>query len=183
MKGGRLRIVNESRYSTAEVEQLVKFGLAEIDVKGYGLVAVVQDTRPTKRREHGARDFSGTAWSLYGGVPVKMADKYLTGKRDWYLLFMRLGPPRCFPIEPFTRNGHLHEFATWQEALVAITAHEGMHAQHYHDRAYRFKSGVRRFQGSPNPIQRFRVGSERIEPKCEAFENYMLRLYRDTLAV
>lgn len=192
MKGGRLRIINESSYPTEEVEPLVQFGLDEIDVKGYRIVVVVQDTRMTKRREHERRDYSGTAWSLHGGIPVTMCDKYLKSPRDWFLLFVRIGPGACFPIEPYTRNGVTHDYESWQEAMVGITAHEGMHAQHSHDRSYRTRSGNRApatftdaATGRKVTFRRggkVRVGGERIEPKCEAFEAYMVRRFRAKVA-
>lgn len=185
MKGGRLRIVNESSYDTGEVEALVHFGLSEIDLTGDGIVAVVKNTRATKRRG-GAPSYSGSAYSLDGGIPTSMYDRYC-GKRTYtrHLIVMRLGPPEKFPESAFRKYAGVGKdtFWDWQEALVAITAHEGMHAQHAHDGAYRAKSGQRKPAMIDGQViargAKVRVGTERIEPKCEAFEAYMLRRWRE----
>lgn len=163
MIAGRLKIINESRYPTEEVEPLVRFGLQEIDLKGEKLLVVVSDTRKCAFRgwANRARLFDGSE-HVY-----KLGRRF---KAD-YINHLLLGSPEQFPIRPFERNGTKHDFQTWQEALVALAAHEGMHAQHYYDSAYEKPEGRRR------------VGVERIEPKCEAFEAYMLRQYRSTLTM
>jgi hypothetical protein len=187
MKGGRLKIVNDSRYDTAEVEALVRFGLDEIELTGERIVAAVKNTQGSKRREAGAPAYSGTAYSLRGGIPSSLYDRYC-GRRTTthHLIVMRLGPPEAFPVggDDFRRYAGVDKgwFHDWREGLVAITAHEGMHAQHVHDGAYRAKSGRRKpatAHGRPYARgARVRVGGERIEAKCEAFEAYMLRRYR-----
>jgi hypothetical protein len=189
VRGGRLRIVNESRYPDHEVEWLVRYGLREIEVKGSGLVALVTNTKRSRRRGGDAPAYSGHAWSLGDdGIPVALYERHMKRTKARYLIVMRLGPPESFPIEPYGRNGHLHDYKTWEEALVGITAHEGMHVQHYYDGAYRSASGRRKpatftDQRGRKIIWRHggkvRVGGERIEPKCEAFEQYMLRQFRD----
>lgn len=185
MKGGRLRIFNESRYPDDEVRALVEFGLSEISLTRSGIVAVVKNSATSRRREHGARDYSGTHWSYrIQGIPSGMYDAYFPRDNRSYkhLIVMRLGPPECFPIKPFTRNGFLHDYQTWQEALVGITAHEGKHAEHAHEGAYQRKSGYRRasvaWDGIESRATRVRVGTERIEPKCAAWEDFMLRKFR-----
>lgn len=187
VKGGRLRVVNEGRYPTEEVERLVRFGLQDLDVKGDTIVAVVQDTKRSNRWPGGYKPYAGMACGFVGGVAVALADRYLPGPRDYHLIFMRLGPPECFPIEPFERNGSTFDYATWQEALVGITAHEGRHVQHFYDGAYRSRSGRRApatftaADGRRVPIRRggkVRVGVERIEPKCEAHELLILGRFR-----
>lgn len=186
MKGGRLKIVNESSYPTDEVEALVRYGLSEIDLTGHRIVAVVKHTKGRGR-------YSGTAWSLTSGIPSRLYDRYC-GQRTHthHLIVMRIGAPSCFPTNASITERPEETFASWQEALIAITAHEGKHAEHDHDGAYVEKSGRRKVKSSHRlstgkvvklpRIVKVRVGGERIEPKCEAFEAYMLRRYRDTLA-
>lgn len=194
MKGGRLKIVNESSYDDGEVEALVRFGLSEIDLTGDRIVAVVKPTgsRPGGRQPHA---ISGHAYSLVGGIPSSMYDRYC-GRRTItdYLVVLRLGPPEVFPARSWRHYAGvpIREYRDWREGLVAIAAHEGMHSQHSHDGAYRTRSGRRApamftdpETGQQVPYRRggrVRVGVERIEPKCEAFENYMLRRYRETVA-
>lgn len=189
MRGGRLTIRNEGRYPTAEVERLVRFGLQEIELTGAGIVAVVKDTRRTLGDWP---TYSGTAYRLSGGIPCGLYDRHMKGRRVEHLIVMRLGPPECFPIRPFVRNGRSFDYATWQEALVGITAHEGKHAQHHHDGSYRTRSGIRApatyldpQSGRRVPFRRggrVRIGAERIEPKCEAFELNMTRRFRAEVA-
>jgi hypothetical protein len=184
MKGGRLKVVNESSYDGGEVEALVRFGLSEIDLTGDRIVALVKHTRAT-RRQPIPYAISGVAYSLVVGIPSDMYDRYC-GRRTMtdHLIVLRLGLPESFPETSWRTYAGVpqREYRTWREGLVAITAHEGLHAQHSHDGAYRQKSGQRK----PAMIDgqtirrggRFRVGVERIEPKCEAFEAYMLRRFR-----
>lgn len=183
---GRLKIINESMHPDDEVDALVRFGCDELEVTGSGLVALVRNTRRTWQRHGEAVDYAGTAYSLIdGGVPETLYDRYMTGKRDIHLITLRIGPPESFPITPFTRNGIPHDAATWQEALVAITAHEALHIQHIHDGAYQRRSGQRKIKprrlhihGEVARTVKVRIGVERIEPKAEAFERYMLERFR-----
>lgn len=196
MQGGRLRIVNDSRYPDEEVMSLVRFGLEEIDVKGHGLLAIVKNTKRPPRwsaRAHEADParripaYSGTAYDLYEGIPVAHAERMT--RRERFLVVVRVGPPERFPIKPYRRNGSLHDYRSWEEALVGITAHEGRHIQHYYDGSYEHASGWRRpatveIGGKKVPYRRgglVRVGHERIEPKCDAFEIGTLARYRRTL--
>lgn len=191
MKGGRLKIVNESSYPNDEVETLVRFGLSEIDLTGQRIVALVKNTRPSKRRLKGQAAYSGLAYSLSNGIPRTLYNRYC-GERTHthHLIIIRVGAPECFPAEAFwRRNGVVTDsYRSWQEALVGVTAHEGKHAEHDHDDAYTEKSGRRkvrvryRLPGGElvdhSRIVKVRVGAERIEPKCEAFESHMLQRFR-----
>jgi hypothetical protein len=194
MKGGRLKIVNESSYPDDEVEALVRYGLSEIDLTGDGLVAVVKHTKRSRRRSVGRAAYSGTAYSLAWGIPTTLYERYIGRRKARHLIIMRVGTPDCFPVSAFRHYAGVKkdEFRTWQEALVCITAHEGMHIQHAHDGVYgdTQKSGRRTLvwrnswgQEIGKKIVKVRVGSERIEPKCEAFEAYMLRRYRHASSV
>jgi hypothetical protein len=169
VKGGRLKIVNVSRYPDEEVEVLVRFGLEEIDLTGERIVAVVKNTArgPYNR----AIPYTGTAYSYFGGgIPSSLYDRYAGWRtKTHHLIVMRIGPPEAFPTRSFRRYAGVEkgEMRDWREALVAITAHEGKHAEHVHDGAY-FKRGGKR-----------RTGTQRIEPKCEAFEAGTLRRFRE----
>lgn len=176
MKGGRLRIINESRYPDEEVRALVRFGLQEIDVTGEGLVAVVKDMR----RSRTGQTLSGTAYSLYWSIPSTLYDKYLTGRRDVHLIVMRITSPEQFPIKPYRSLGQTLDYRSWQEALVGITAHEGCHIQHAHDGSYTERTLVERRHPIHGTIRvKRRIGDQRIEPRCEAFEAGMLRRFRE----
>jgi hypothetical protein len=158
VKGGRLKVVNESRYPDAEVEALVRFGLDEIDVTGTRLVAVVTNTRRSNCWPSGAVPLSGEATYLrHGGLSDDLRSRYLIGRRDSYLIVVRVGPPDAFPTE-HKRDGVFREWRTWQEAVVGVTAHEGMHVQHMYDLAY--------------------MGRRGVEAKCDAFGMYVVRRYR-----
>jgi hypothetical protein len=179
--GGRLKIINESRYDTAEVEELVRFGLSEIDLKGTKLLALVQNNR-----KHEYRGWAFEGWSDWHEHASRLAKKF---KCD-YVIIVLVGRPEQFPARVFKRNGIEHDYKTWQEAMVGISAHEGLHVQHYYDGVYPHweKSGTRKVKlgygkhGTPKiAIRRVRVGSERIEPKCAAWERYMLLKYRAKL--
>ena len=200
MVGGRLILRNRSRYPDEEVEALVRFATERIDVKGTGIVVVVVDSR-------GRRSYSGTAYDYQdGGVPLWLDDivRGVEPKRGrkrypsrWgklphsrFVHVLRIGSPEHFPIRPFTRNGNRFDYRTWQEALVGIAAHEALHSQHAYDGAYRQKSGTRRpatftdaATGRQVPFRRggrVRVGSERIEPKAEAFEVATIKRWRES---
>lgn len=187
MKGGRLKIVNESRYPTEEVEALVRFGLQEIDLTGERCVVAVKNTRPTRRRNGATPAFSGLAQSLDGGgIISSMYDRYC-GRRSHthHLLLVRVGTEDVFPVEVSRRYPGVGEiaFRDWREAVVALAAHEGMHAQHTYDRAYRSRSGKRKAAMIEGQVvaraARVRVGVERIEPKCDAHMALILRRYRE----
>jgi len=174
MKGGRLKIVNESRYPTDEVAALVRYALADIDVKGAKLIAVVQNNR---RREY-------RGWG--GKVTYETNDHVRALARQHnarYYAQVLLGKPGQFPTRPFTRNGITIGFADWQEALVGVMAHEGMHAQHAYDGAYASRNGTRRWMGSKRPMQRYRVGANRVEHKCRAVEYHVLERFRGSRAL
>lgn len=183
MKGGRLKVVNETGYDDGEVEALVRFGLSEIDLTGQRIVAVVKYTRDR-------RGYSGFYYSLTRGIPTSLYNRYC-GKRTYthHLVLLRIGEPDGFPSRSLRKYPGVKQrlACDWREGLVCIAAHEGKHAEHDHDRAYRQKSGYRQAatlmlnDGREVVLRRagpVRVGVERIEPKCEAWENYMLRRYR-----
>lgn len=170
MIGGRLKIVNESAYPTAEVETLVRFGLEEIDVRGSKLLAYVRDL---SRREY--RGYGGERGAFRDDYP----EVYRLARTHGcsFVALMMVGAPTKFPIVPFRRNGNVFDYRSWDEALVGITAHEGKHVQHAYDGSYQTKSGTRRATRWSRGTS-VRVGAERVEPKCEAFELGTLRRYR-----
>lgn len=190
MKGGRLRVINETSYPDDEVRALVQYGMQEIDLRGTGITVLVKNTKRRKTRglvEGKPVAFSGEYQCYRRGINLAFV-KYMAEK-DKHLAIIRVGPPECFPsAEAFC--WYDESFLTWQEAVVGVTAHEGMHAQHEHDNAYVERSGRRRVKiesrtlpGGERTVERYRiietrVGTERIEPKAEAFERHMLLRYR-----
>lgn len=128
MKSGRLKITNDSRYPDDEVERLVEIGLQDLDVPRSVVHVLVKDTQRSSRRRSG--------WIPYSGVakyPLQVGQ---------YHVIIRIGPPECFPIKPFRRDGWVHDYRTWDETLLGVTAHEGRHVQHYYDGAYAWDRGV-----------------------------------------
>jgi len=128
----RLVIRNTSRYPDEEVEQLVRFGLSEIDTRG---VCVNVKNARGARRGH-----------AYNGVPsISNAPR-----GSQYLITIGIGPPEKFPFEDGSyvrRNGEivkrrggrwpevtLHD---WREALVSVAAHEGKHIEQFRERTRR----------------------------------------------
>lgn len=188
MKGGRLRIVNESRYPDEEVRRLVEFGMSEIDLRGTGVTVLVKNTKRRKKRrdrrgvvhQHGYVSFGGEFHDFRRGIPVGLTKKM--ARKDSYLCVVRVGPPENFPHAKSFR-WHDEGFRSWQEALVGITAHEGLHAQHEYDGGYQERATVKRTyklgRGKTQTVEeKRRIGSQRIEPKAEAFELGMLLRYR-----
>jgi hypothetical protein len=175
VKGGRLKIINESRYPTAEVEELVRFALSEIDVKGSKLLAFVTDGKASYSGHGGERS------RRFGDRVFDLARKH----KARYIAHVRLGPKHKFPIREFKRFGYFFDYETWQEALVGVMAHEGAHCQYAYDGHHNmYGSGVRYISRGPSAgrTQFFRRGDERIEPKCAAKEIGMLRRYREHCA-
>lgn len=176
MKGGRLKIINESRYPTAEVEELVRFGLSDIDVKGRKLLALVTDSPRGSFSGHG-----GQRSINFGQRVLDLARRH----KATYIAHVKLGPPHQFPIREFDRNGQHYDYRTWQEALVGVMAHEGAHCQYAFDGHHNmYGSGERYYRRGSLAGRRisFRRGAERIEPRCAAKEIWMLHRYREHCA-
>lgn len=177
MKAGRLKIVNQSRYDDAEVDALVRFALQEINLKGSKLLVAVQNNR---RREY--RGWAERPWRTSEDVrPLAQKAKASFVNR------ILLGHGAQFPIREFKRHGITIDYATWQEALVGVAAHEGQHSQHDYDGAYTERTGVRNvkwWNGRRYVIaeQRYRLIDESVELKCRAFEAHMLRRYREAIS-
>lgn len=148
MRGGRLKIVNESRYPTPVVERLVRFGLDDLDVTGRKVLVLVQNNRT-----HAFRGWASRRSTTDSQHATRLARKF----RCDYVIRVLLGKPSQFPIRTFKRNGYTHDYQSWQEVLVGVTAHEAQHVQHYYDGAYR---------------------GERVEARCAANEMHKLRRFR-----
>lgn len=168
MKGGRLKIVNESRYPTDEVEALVRFALSDLDVKGKKLLAYVGDNRTRQFRGWGGR-----------GDPNRRPHVWDIKRKfgAHYVAEVRIGRPGGFPITPFRRNGVLYDYMDWREALVGVMAHEATHVQHRHDGAYNERNGVRKRRRRSGTTS-YRIGADRVEHKCAAVERAMLERFR-----
>lgn len=131
---GRFTLRNTSRYPTAEVRALVKFAMSECDVRGV-CVNVKNSTWA----------YRGMA---YQGVPcISNAPPQAD-----YLVTVGIGGEQHFPMT--VARAPVDEFRSWQEALVAVAAHEAKH------------------------IEQFRESKPTRERPCVAFEMYMLTRYR-----
>jgi hypothetical protein len=95
-------LTNTSRYSTAALRILVRFVAEEMEVAKMVRLVEVTNCR----------------WSFRGRC---------FGAR----VLMRLGPPTAFPVTPYRRfeRGPEVGIADWQEAVVALAAHEFQHTR------------------------------------------------------
>jgi hypothetical protein len=114
---------NESDYPDPEVAELVEFAVRDVDMRD--VFVRLRNIRDTRRRG----PYRGRA---YRGVP-----RISSAPADAaYLVTLHLGPPRLFPLPPHrpTRRSPELDIATWQEALVAVAAHEAAHVEQYRRR-------------------------------------------------
>ncbi|MBA2631055.1 MAG: hypothetical protein H0U84_08565 [Thermoleophilaceae bacterium] len=154
MSRGRLTIRNRTRLPDAEVKQLIRFAMEPTEPAE--TVAAVTHTR----RRDGTS--SGVACPY---VPNDAAFRPVP-KGAFYAIRLRVGKPEDYPAkraswrygwEDSLRDGWpLFRFESWQEALVAIAAHEAAH----------------------NELQR--AGKSGTgELRAELFANEMLNRYRE----
>ena len=115
-------VQNSSRYSDEEVRRLVEYAVRAIDMRGVHV-----------KVKNSTRTVSGRA---YPSVPAEAN----VPAESLYLLTIKVGPPEKFPTrehryggdEPGPRNQFpTISYADWQEALVAVAAHEAMHVQQF----------------------------------------------------
>lgn len=112
----RLDIVNTSRYPTHLVNELVRFALS---TKVVGHVAV--------NVKSCSGVFAGRAYPCIPGCSPRKGER---------LVVLRIGAPERFPWSRTTpyrgmKHAPLYTLDSWQEALVALAAHELTHAQQY----------------------------------------------------
>lgn len=133
-----MRVVNKTDHPTEEVRRLVRLGMKELD----GLKKTT--------------------------ITVASAPKHSTGYAQWspsWHIHIRLGPAKSFPQPGWIRHrgGELNgDWKDWQEALVALAAHEGRHL----DLAFNSPTW-------PMP------NSQAIERSCAAWEHKVLKDYRE----
>jgi hypothetical protein len=125
-----LVIRNETDYPEAEVERLVRFAFAELELPSpYSIVARVSYTKPTKSRRRGAASMYGASGLARAHVRLRWD---VPRNAAWEVL-LRIGRPGDFPVAWFDRH-YQHPVGilrNWQDALVAISAHEGKHIENY----------------------------------------------------
>jgi hypothetical protein len=111
---------NDSDYPEPEVQQLVEFAVRDVDMRD--VFVRLRNIRDTRRRG----PYRGRA---YRGVPQLSSAPAAAA----YLVTLHLGPPSVFPVPPHrpSKRGPELEIATWQEALVAVAAHEAAHVDQY----------------------------------------------------
>jgi hypothetical protein len=133
-------IQNTSRYPTDDVERLVRFATADLDMRG-----VCVNVKNSHRYAYGGY--------AYLGVPeISNAPP-----SSDYLVTLRLGAPERFPFTPPRRRGVPPlRLACWREALVAVAAHEARHIEQYRQAARRSEVECERFETVM--IERFRRG-------------------------
>lgn len=111
---------NESDYPDPEVAELVEYAVRDVDMRD--VFVRLRNIRDTRRRG----PYRGRA---YRSVPRISSAPAAAA----YLVTLHLGPPRMFPLPPHrpTRRSPELDIATWQEALVAVAAHEAAHVEQY----------------------------------------------------
>jgi hypothetical protein len=149
VKRRHVQVENLTDLPTREVAKIVRWVARELDADDPTLLVRVKRARGFKGRYYPrAREQGGSVYNWNTGgwkeievkVPVGVAHLvtaslpkgYLTGRLAFSYYSRRETPP------PLTVE-------TWQEALVAITAHEVMHHRQYRARHQR-ASGRRRWQ-------------------------------------
>lgn len=115
---GRFAIRNKSQFPDAEVRELVKFAMGEVDTRS---VCV------------NVKRMRGSGWRgwAYEGVPeISNAPRGAE-----YLITLAVGDKNDYPMKrPARRRGEPHvEFETWQEIMVFLAAHEAKHIEQYRE--------------------------------------------------
>jgi hypothetical protein len=136
-----MKIINKTKHPDHEVEALVHFG------------------------SHGLEGLKGST------VTVVPATRHCSGRGGRDRAIIRLAPERFFPrpgYKRFVRSPDCpfnHDWQNWQEALVALAAHECMHIQQFHTGYFRKHT------------------AHRSEMACEKFEHDRLAEYRAMVAL
>lgn len=113
----KVDVVNTSRYPDDEVRALVELARGS---KEHGHVAL-----SVKNSKYAYR---GRA---YGHMP-SISNRRSGSRR--FLVVVAIGAPEMFPRAgkyPGIKSAPVYDMRTWQEALVAVAAHELMHCQQY----------------------------------------------------
>lgn len=153
----RLVFRNRTAYPDAEVQRLVRFAFADLELPSRFSVLV----RVGYTRRGGA--CSGHA---YGYVH---AAKDVPAKAAWEVR-LRLDRPGGYPSRPWREHGIEFAFADWQEALVMIAAHEGKHIEGY-------QTG----HGGRSNRARLNLTGYQEEARCDAYAAWCLDLYRKSM--
>lgn len=158
MIGGRLIIRNRSHYPDDEVERLIKFSTAELDVRGEGLLVVVDDLRGGS---------SCGRWTVYDtrrhSLDRSIESVWTPGSR--YVVWVRLGPKWTYPAGPFVYRDGRDEYETWQQGLVSFVAWSAKWTQDTHDGMPTKKSRCRVFARSV--LERYRASTPRKPAVCQ----------------
>ena len=109
-----MRIKNTSRYPAADIERLVRLAAKGVD-----------SSRVEVHVKNSKWVFAGRAWHNIGHNNIVS----VAGDVD-DLVVLRVGSPDRFPIEfqyPGLKTAPMYMISNWQEAVVALTAHELYH--------------------------------------------------------
>jgi hypothetical protein len=140
----KIELVNKSHRSTPEVRKLVRAGLKGLEI--HDITVRVVDAQG-RRSWDGKKWSKGRAWGAEGHGVIEL----------W------IAPDSEYPFDGWQRHRNSpwnHDHRTWQEALIALTAHEGKHIE--------------------IPYSRYdRESAQQIEMVCEAHERWALDRYRE----
>lgn len=168
----RLVFRNRTEYPDDEVQRLVRFAFADLDLpEPVSILIRVGYTRTSRRR----REPNCPQYGASG-----MAYPYVHKKPDvpdgaMYEIRLSIARPETFPTKWHDRANApapLGMLADWREALVAIAAHEGKHVEVYQ-------------QNHRNPWRkprRTRSSSHALEDRCDAYASGRLAAHRTAYA-
>ena len=118
-KAHAMIVKNTSRYPSEKVESLVKFALKGIP--------------HTDELEVHVRN---SKYAFYGRIFASAADCTCDCDEQRFLIVLRIGGTKSFPyFSVYPGHKRCEKYATmladWKEALVKVTAHEGMHLKQW----------------------------------------------------
>jgi hypothetical protein len=112
-------IKNGSKYPSEEVEDLVKFALKNVPFSDELEVHV-------RNSKH----------AFYGRIFASVEDRTCECENQRFLIVVRIGNAKHFPyLSVYPDHKRCQKYAVllnnWKEALVKVTAHEGMHLRQW----------------------------------------------------
>lgn len=110
-----MKIINQSEYDTKEIKALVRFGTKRLRKQ---LTKIAYKQLVVTVKDH-SRCYSGRAYGGWG-----------------YRILIRIGDSTHYPLESAGygwkyKTAPKYSMETWQEAVVAVAAHEARHIYQY----------------------------------------------------
>lgn len=165
----RLVFRNQTVYPDVEVQALVRFAFADLHLpEPVSILIRIRHTRKSRRRttddHYGASGHAYPYAYVGSDVPEGAA----------YEIHLNVARPDAFPTTWNDRANAplpLGMLADWQEALVAIAAHEGKHVEVFQ-------------QENRNPWRRTRgrAAAAALEDRCDAYASGRLAAHRTRYA-